>query len=223
MPENELHEDDLYIGEGDLAKVQRLLREHPEWAKETLPGAGWVPLHFAAMWGNLEAVKLLHAAHPAAAAMKDNYGQTPADRAKGGKSGDWQAVVAFLQAPQRPQAGGSGMQGVAASLPQAGQQSLKFYHGTSWNVACEIGKSGFLPSSDGCLGRGIYVAREDKARRFAENSSRHGGDGGSGLIEVIITFSNPKYVSGTTRDGSARATTRAAPTTLPPRPTWSGA
>jgi len=74
-------------------------------------------------------------------------------------------------------------------------ESLKFYHGTSWDRAREIQKNGFIPSSGGCLGEGIYVAREDKARRFAENTSRNGGAGGGGLIEVIITFSNPAYVT----------------------------
>lgn len=74
-------------------------------------------------------------------------------------------------------------------------QTLKFFHGTSWNRAMDIGKGGFLPSSDGCLGRGIYVAQKDKATRFAENTYRNGGDGGGGLIEVLITFKNPKYVT----------------------------
>ena len=114
-----------------------------------------------------------------------------------------------------------GMQDVAVSLPQA-QKTLKFYHGTSWNRACEIGKSGFIPSESGCLGRGIYVAREDKARRFALSSSRHGGDGGSGLIEVVITFT-PNIPLETTRRGSAKGTTHAVPTTRALRPTWSGA
>ena len=36
MPKNELHDGYLYgrDGKSDLAKVQRLLREHPELAKE---------------------------------------------------------------------------------------------------------------------------------------------------------------------------------------------
>ena len=36
MPQNELHNPYLYgwQGKSDLAKVQRLLREHPEWFKE---------------------------------------------------------------------------------------------------------------------------------------------------------------------------------------------
>ena len=36
MPENELHDGRLYgwERESDLAKVQRLLREHPEWAEK---------------------------------------------------------------------------------------------------------------------------------------------------------------------------------------------
>ena len=70
------------------------------------------------------------------------------------------------------------------------------YHGTSsWENAQRIKRNGFIPSEDGCLGRGVYVAREDKARRFAQNSSRHSGAGSGGLVEVIVTLSNPKYVS----------------------------
>jgi hypothetical protein len=41
------------------------------------------------------------------------------------------------------------------------------------------------------LGRGIDLGREDKARKFA--LQRAGEDGG--LIEVLVTFSNPKYVA----------------------------
>ena len=77
--------------------------------------------------------------------------------------------------------------------PTGEPQQLVFYHGTSWSNANEIMRNGFTPSSSGLLGSGIYVAREDKARRFAQNKSRHGGEEGA-LIKVKITFSNPKYV-----------------------------
>jgi hypothetical protein len=82
----------------------------------------------------------------------------------------------------------------AAAAPAAQPQSLRFFHGTSWERAQQIQTAGFLPSESGCLGAGVYVAREDKARRFAQNSARNGGAGGGGLVEVVITFSNPKFV-----------------------------
>jgi hypothetical protein len=74
------------------------------------------------------------------------------------------------------------------------EQRFKFFHGTSWTRAQKIARDGFIGSSDGLLGPGIYVAREDKARRFAEEAERHGSSAG-GLVEVIVSFRNPKYVS----------------------------
>ena len=47
-----------------------------------------------------------------------------------------------------------------------------------------------MPSGDGCLGRGIYVAREDKATRFAKLREPLGG----GLIELLVRVQNPKFV-----------------------------
>ena len=73
------------------------------------------------------------------------------------------------------------------------RQQLKFYHGTTWARAQKIQREGMIPSEGGCLGPGIYVAREDKARRFAENSGRHGSANG-GLVEVLVSFCNAKYV-----------------------------
>eukprot|EP00316_Scyphosphaera_apsteinii_P010629 CAMPEP_0119327216 /NCGR_PEP_ID=MMETSP1333-20130426/70167_1 /TAXON_ID=418940 /ORGANISM="Scyphosphaera apsteinii, Strain RCC1455" /LENGTH=72 /DNA_ID=CAMNT_0007335731 /DNA_START=62 /DNA_END=277 /DNA_ORIENTATION=- len=72
-------------------------------------------------------------------------------------------------------------------MPKRGRdeewQQLKFYHGTSWEAAQQImAGDSFIESEDGCLGRGVYVAREDKARRFAEDWTRHGGTDG-GLLE----------------------------------------
>jgi len=74
------------------------------------------------------------------------------------------------------------------------EQTLKFFHGTTWKRAKDIERNGFIPSSGGCLGRGIYVAREDKARKFALTRAGETGEEG-GLIEVLVTFSNPKYVA----------------------------
>ena len=68
------------------------------------------------------------------------------------------------------------------------------YHGTSWEMACEIDSNGFQMSDDGRLGAGVYVARYEKAHKFALAFDRHGGKTG-GMLEVIISFRNPKYAS----------------------------
>ena len=51
----------------------------------------------------------------------------------------------------------------------------------------------------------MYLAREDKAERFARNFARHGGLGGAALVECLVRIQRPKYVSfnddlGTWRD-----------------------
>lgn len=74
------------------------------------------------------------------------------------------------------------------------QQQMRFFHGSSWDNAWRIKADGFIPSESGCLGRGIYVAREDKARRFAERRARETGAGVGGLVHLLVTVSNPKYV-----------------------------
>ena len=68
---------------------------------------------------------------------------------------------------------------------------LQFWHGTSWKSAQKIYSEGFRRSQDGLLGPGVYVARRDKALKFAQNSERHGGTAG-GLLKVVVSFSNPK-------------------------------
>ena len=70
-------------------------------------------------------------------------------------------------------------------------QVYTFFHGTSWELAQAIEREGFLKSSDGCLGPGVYVGREGKALRFARDGSRHGGNAG-GLIKVKVRVYNPK-------------------------------
>ena len=71
---------------------------------------------------------------------------------------------------------------------------MKFLHGTSWENAKQIYRNGFIESDDGLLGPGVYVAREDKALKFARDTHRHQGTEG-GLIEVLVTTNNPKYVT----------------------------
>ena len=80
---------------------------------------------------------------------------------------------------------------VPLATPRRTQHIL--YHGTSSETAAKIQREGFKPSASGCLGPGTYVARADKASKFAANCSRHGGASGA-VVKVRITFQNAKYV-----------------------------
>ena len=77
------------------------------------------------------------------------------------------------------------------SAPRREQHIL--YHGTSAETAELIKRDGFKPSTSGCLGPGVYVARADKASAFASDSGRHGGASGA-VLKLRITFWNAKYV-----------------------------
>ena len=76
---------------------------------------------------------------------------------------------------------------------ERGMLVLKLFHGTSWERAKQILRDGFIESTVGCLGPGIYVAREEKARKFAANKARHGGREG-GLVTVLVSYRRAKYV-----------------------------
>ena len=52
-----------------------------------------------------------------------------------------------------------------------GKNKYKFFHGTSFKYAQKIKQGGFIKSTKGLLGEGVYVAREGKARRFATQCS----------------------------------------------------
>lgn len=85
------------------------------------------------------------------------------------------------------------------------KQTGRYFHGCNWVQAEEIRRTGAIPPSGGCLGRGIYFAREDMARRFAEEASRHRGGGGGGVVQIIVTFSNPKHVQAQDTNWSQEA------------------
>ena len=76
---------------------------------------------------------------------------------------------------------------MVATVTEAAWRTLKLYHGTSWEAAQIIQRDGFLPSSVGCLGRGVYAGHMPKALRFAQDGSRHGGSEG-GLVECLVTY-----------------------------------
>jgi hypothetical protein len=100
-------------------------------------------------------------------------------------------------------------------------QVLKLFHGTSWTRAQQIQRDGFVESTVGLLGPGIYVAREDKARRFAQDSSRHQGSAG-GLVEVLVTVRNPKYVRSNNKSWRSEGhdACRADETSISPNMEW---
>ncbi|EOD31837.1 hypothetical protein EMIHUDRAFT_231247 [Emiliania huxleyi CCMP1516] len=81
-----------------------------------------------------------------------------------------------------------------AAKSNRGERKLKLYHGTSLEAALRIESQGFQASATGCLGPGVYLARADKALRFAQEGGRHGGAEG-GLVEVLVRFKNPKFVA----------------------------
>lgn len=81
---------------------------------------------------------------------------------------------------------------------------MKLYHGTSVARAERIEEEGFRPSDRGCLGPGVYLARKEKAERFALDTLRHGGDGGSALVEALVRIHRPKYVSSDDKEGRWR-------------------
>ncbi|XP_030073566.1 uncharacterized protein LOC115479648 [Microcaecilia unicolor] len=54
----------------------------------------------------------------------------------------------------------------------AGRRSYDMYHGTSEQAAASIIKTGFRPSADGMLGRGVYASRDlRKAQGYPGNLS----------------------------------------------------
>eukprot|EP00961_Rhodomonas_salina_P250279 3383451-Rhodomonas_salina.2 len=93
--------------------------------------------------------------------------------------------------------------------------------GTSLKTAEIIRREGFKPLSGGLLGPGTYVARADKASKFAANCQRHGGDTGA-VVKVRITFTRAKYVSSDDRSWLSEGydACRAERTSLSPYPEW---
>jgi hypothetical protein len=94
---------------------------------------------------------------------------------------------------QKPQCAVQGQPNLQLGPSQPGPQTVKFYHGTTLPSALQIAQNGFIPSESGCLGPGVYVARQDKAERFARLRAEETGQDG-GLIELLVTYYNPKFV-----------------------------
>ena len=99
--------------------------------------------------------------------------------------------------------------------------SRTVYHGTSLETAEIIRREGFKPSSDGLLGPGTYVARADKASKFAANCPRHGGSSGA-VVKVRISFTRAKFVSFNDHVWLSEGydACRAERTSMSPYPEW---
>ena len=82
---------------------------------------------------------------------------------------------------------------------------MKMFHGTSVENAQRIEAYGFDPSPAGCLGPGVYLARQEKAEKFALHEDRHGGAGGCAVLECLVRVQRPKYVGGDDRVGTWRS------------------
>ena len=82
-----------------------------------------------------------------------------------------------------------------ACLVSSEEQYLKLYHGTSNENAISILQEGFAVSDTGQLGIGVYLAREDKAERFAVDSGLRGHGTSGTVLQCQFAFSYPKYVN----------------------------
>lgn len=69
------------------------------------------------------------------------------------------------------------------------------YHGTSRDNMDKIMKSGFIGSSNGCLGPGIYLATHTKATGFANHAAARGHGFGAVVIRAECSFQKAKFVN----------------------------
>jgi hypothetical protein len=106
--------------------------------------------------------------------------------------GPWGRCITISKVPSNSDAG----------YVPAAPRILTLFHGTSWTSAQSIEHHSFIPSDGGGLGAGIYLGQRDTATRCAQDSARHQSSAG-GLVEVLVTLRNPKYVN--THDVSWRS------------------
>lgn len=86
----------------------------------------------------------------------------------------------------------------------AGAKELILYHGTSVLLADSVERGGLKPSSQGCLGSGVYLASLDKASNFALDAPLRQKGEGAVVFKVSVTITNPKYITGEDRQGEWR-------------------
>jgi hypothetical protein len=98
-----------------------------------------------------------------------------------------------------PAAGGSGGGGGTGK-----PVSFRLFHGTPADKARSILQTGFQASTSGQLGAGLYLAREEKAQKFAD-SGRHGSARGV-VFAVVVNLQNPlfKHTNTSVGDWAAR-------------------
>lgn len=78
---------------------------------------------------------------------------------------------------------------------------LVLYHGTSVLLADSVERDGLKESSQGCLGRGVYLASLDKASNFALDAPLRQKGEGAVVFKVMVKITNPKYINGEDRKG----------------------
>ena len=82
-------------------------------------------------------------------------------------------------------------------------QHRTLYHGTSLEIAQKIQQQGFVASTAGCLGPGIYLAGDkSKAENFARARDRHHGT--PALITCNVWFTKLKIVACNDTEGKWR-------------------
>lgn len=83
-------------------------------------------------------------------------------------------------------------------------KELILYHGTSVLLADTVERGGLKPSSQGCLGSGVYLASLDKATNFALDAPLRQKGEGAVVFKVSAKITNPKYITGEDRKGDWR-------------------
>lgn len=144
----------------------------------------------------------------AAKASGSIAGKVKRNPAAAGKIGQAKAVAPKRPAPKaakpskaaKASAAPKATSQVTAKGQRLGGQSKKlefqnFYHGTSKAAGKSIREGGYNPSSDGFLGKGVYLSRAKKVAGYYGNSS--GSDGGTVLRHRVAkqSVSNFKVAS----------------------------
>jgi len=81
---------------------------------------------------------------------------------------------------------------------------LKMYHGTSHSNLESILKCGLRCSTEGQLGRGVYLCYEEKAQNFARDAQQRGKGSGAVVLKCILRVRNIKKVNHSGQAGNWR-------------------
>ncbi len=80
---------------------------------------------------------------------------------------------------------------------------MRLFHGTSHENAMLIQAHGFVASSDGQLGCGVYLAEFEKAARFAQSAQARGKGAGAAVVECDVDLGQHVRLSHPTSSWSA--------------------